>query len=277
MTEWHQRRDRNPRTCPRRRGARGPRGGAARGPRRSPRPSGSIAGGEALDPAGGARRASRRLASEPAPGSRQPMIINLGPQHPSTHGVLRLITELDGEVVRDLHPVIGYLHTGIEKQCENKTYWQAITLVTRMDYLVVVLQHPRLHDRASRSCSTSRCRPAPSGCASSCASSTASPATWCGSAPAASSSARSRCFFYAYRERDRALDLGEMIAGERMNTPLLPGGRLRRRHAARVREAPARIRRPRCRRASTSTRGCSRRTRSGSTAPAGSASCRPTS
>ncbi len=63
------------------------------------------------------------------------MVINLGPQHPSTHGVLRLVTELDGEVIRDLHPVIGYLHTGIEKQCENKTYWQGITLVTRMDYL----------------------------------------------------------------------------------------------------------------------------------------------
>ena len=79
--------------------------------------------------------ASVEAAAETDPGSRRPMIINLGPQHPSTHGVLRLITELDGEVIRDLHPVIGYLHTGIEKQCENKTYWQSITLVTRMDYL----------------------------------------------------------------------------------------------------------------------------------------------
>ena len=79
--------------------------------------------------------ASIEAADEQTPGSRQPMVINLGPQHPSTHGVLRLVTELDGEVIRDLHPVIGYLHTGIEKQCENKTYWQAITLVTRMDYL----------------------------------------------------------------------------------------------------------------------------------------------
>ena len=94
----------------------------------------AIAGAEALTPAGGARehRGRRRVGR---PGSRQPMVINLGPQHPSTHGVLRLVTELDGEVIRDLHPVIGYLHTGIEKQCENKTYWQAITLVTRMDYL----------------------------------------------------------------------------------------------------------------------------------------------
>ena len=69
-------------------------------------------------------RANEALSSEMSPGSRAPMIINLGPQHPTTHGVLRLVTELDGETVRDIHPVIGYLHTGIEKQCENKTYWQ---------------------------------------------------------------------------------------------------------------------------------------------------------
>ncbi len=91
----------------------------------------AIAGGEALTPQ--EALASIEALDESTPGSRQPMVINLGPQHPSTHGVLRLITELDGEVIRDLHPVIGYLHTGIEKQCENKTYWQAITLVTRMD------------------------------------------------------------------------------------------------------------------------------------------------
>src|ERR1700686_1182620 len=53
---------------------------------------------------------NERLSSELATGARAPMIINLGPQHPSTHGVLRLIAELDGEIVRDIHPVIGYLH-----------------------------------------------------------------------------------------------------------------------------------------------------------------------
>ena len=63
------------------------------------------------------------------------MTVNFGPNHPSTHGVLRLIVDLYGEDVTGLAAVIGYLHTGIEKQCENKTYWQAITLVTRMDYL----------------------------------------------------------------------------------------------------------------------------------------------
>ena len=63
------------------------------------------------------------------------MTINMGPQHPSTHGVLRLVLELEGEIVRDVRPVIGYLHTGMEKECEDSTWRQAVTIVTRMDYL----------------------------------------------------------------------------------------------------------------------------------------------
>ncbi|HYR64307.1 MAG TPA: NADH-quinone oxidoreductase subunit D, partial [Actinomycetota bacterium] len=63
------------------------------------------------------------------------MTINMGPQHPSTHGVLRLVLELEGEIVRDVRPVIGYLHTGMEKECEDCTWRQAVTIVTRMDYL----------------------------------------------------------------------------------------------------------------------------------------------
>jgi NADH-quinone oxidoreductase subunit D len=61
--------------------------------------------------------------------------INIGPQHPATHGVLRLLTTIEGEVVRDLKPIIGYVHTGIEKSCEDQQYWKAITFVERMDYL----------------------------------------------------------------------------------------------------------------------------------------------
>ncbi len=72
---------------------------------------------------------------ETAAGPAQPMILNMGPQHPSTHGVLRVVLELDGEIVRKARPVIGYLHTGIEKSCESKTYSQAITLTDRIDYL----------------------------------------------------------------------------------------------------------------------------------------------
>jgi NADH-quinone oxidoreductase subunit D len=63
------------------------------------------------------------------------MTVNMGPQHPSTHGVLRLILELDGEVVQSVIPTIGYLHTGIEKTAEQKKWQQVIPLVERMDYL----------------------------------------------------------------------------------------------------------------------------------------------
>src|SRR5438045_6948715 len=63
------------------------------------------------------------------------MIINMGPQHPSTHGVLRLMIELDGETVLRTKPIIGYLHTGMEKTGEELTYVQGATNVTRMDYL----------------------------------------------------------------------------------------------------------------------------------------------
>jgi NADH-quinone oxidoreductase subunit D len=63
------------------------------------------------------------------------MTVNMGPQHPSTHGVLRLVLELDGEVIQSAMPTIGYLHTGIEKTAEQKKWQQVIPLVERMDYL----------------------------------------------------------------------------------------------------------------------------------------------
>ena len=67
------------------------------------------------------------------------MIINMGPSHPSTHGVLRLMLELDGEFVLRTKPVIGYLHTGMEKTGEVLSYVQGATNVTRMDYLSPVV------------------------------------------------------------------------------------------------------------------------------------------
>src|SRR5260370_39927366 len=63
------------------------------------------------------------------------MILNMGPQHPSTHGVLRLLLEIDGEQVVRMVPDIGFLHTGIEKTCEAKFYQQAVPLTDRIDYL----------------------------------------------------------------------------------------------------------------------------------------------
>jgi NADH-quinone oxidoreductase subunit D len=63
------------------------------------------------------------------------LTLNMGPHHPATHGVLRLLVTLQGEVVRDIKPVIGYVHTGIEKTAEDKSYWKVIPVVERMDYL----------------------------------------------------------------------------------------------------------------------------------------------
>src|SRR6201996_7910671 len=69
------------------------------------------------------------------PVSDHTMILNMGPQHPSTHGVLRLVVEVDGETIVSLAPDIGYLHTGIEKTCEAKFYQQVVPLTDRIDYL----------------------------------------------------------------------------------------------------------------------------------------------
>jgi len=65
----------------------------------------------------------------------QHMVLNMGPQHPSTHGVLRLVLEIDGEIIVRLYPEIGYLHTGVEKTCEAKFYQQVVPLTDRLDYL----------------------------------------------------------------------------------------------------------------------------------------------
>ena len=95
--------------------------------------------------------------------------VNFGPNHPSTHGVLRLIVDLDGENVVGLAAVIGYLHTGFEKNMEHKTWWKAITYPERIDYvsfqnneLAFVLAIEKLLE--------SRSRRRPRGCGCCCAS-----------------------------------------------------------------------------------------------------------
>jgi NADH-quinone oxidoreductase subunit D len=72
---------------------------------------------------------------KPDPGLEDVLTVNFGPNHPSTHGVLRLIVDLQGEDVVGLEAVVGYLHTGFEKNMEQKTYWKAVTYAPRMDYL----------------------------------------------------------------------------------------------------------------------------------------------
>src|SRR5947209_9496391 len=78
----------------------------------------------------------QQLSERPGDDTTQELLtLNFGPHHPSTHGVLRLLVTLQAEVVRDCKPIIGYVHTGIEKTAEDKSYWKAIPVIERMDYL----------------------------------------------------------------------------------------------------------------------------------------------
>ncbi|MEK6276498.1 MAG: NADH-quinone oxidoreductase subunit D [Actinomycetota bacterium] len=145
------------------------------------------------------------------------LTINMGPHHPATHGVLRLIVQLEGEVVKDLTPVVGQLHTGIEKSCEDKSYWKAIPFVERADYLayffnmeafcgaverlleleipprakylrVIHMELNRIHSHL----------------------------VWLGTT--ALDLGAISMFWYCFLERDRILDLFEMSSGQRMHT-----------------------------------------------------------
>ncbi|HSB91162.1 MAG TPA: NADH dehydrogenase (quinone) subunit D [Anaerolineales bacterium] len=152
------------------------------------------------------------------------MLLNMGPQHPSTHGVLRLLLELDGEKVVNCIPDIGFLHTGIEKNMEAKNYTQAIVMTDRMDYLntmgnvlVYVLAIEKLVDldvpvraQVIRVILTELQR-------------IASHLVWLGTH--ALDLAAMSVFLYCFRERERILDVLEMCSGQRMMTSYFrPGG-----------------------------------------------------
>ena len=129
----------------------------------------------------------------PDEGEQERVVVNMGPQHPSTHGVLRLILELQGETITEARCGIGYLHTGIEKNLEYRTWTQAVAYVTRMDYLAPIANEAGycLARREAARHRRRRARRARSSCASSPSSSTASPRTSSRSPPAASRWARS--------------------------------------------------------------------------------------
>ena len=145
------------------------------------------------------------------------MQINFGPNHPSTHGVLRLIVDLDGETVVGLNAVIGYLHTGFEKSMESKTWWKAITYPERIDYvgyqnaeLVFVLAVEKLlaievPEKATWMrmllCELNRIH---------------SHLVYLGTS--ALELGAVSMFWYTFRERDLIMDLSEMVAGTRMHT-----------------------------------------------------------
>ncbi len=154
---------------------------------------------------------------ETAAGPAEPMVLNMGPQHPSTHGVLRVILELDGETVLKAKPVIGYLHTGIEKSCESKTYSQCITLTDRIDYLaplsnnlafclaaekLISIEVPK-RAQYIRVLLTELTR-------------VASHLVWLGT-HAIDLGAMS-VFLYCFREREEILKIFEYVAGQRMMT-----------------------------------------------------------
>lgn len=149
--------------------------------------------------------------------STKTMIVNMGPQHPATHGVLRVMLELDGETIVKATPVIGYLHTGIEKTMESKTYSQVIPLTDRMDYVanlsnnlgyclaVEKLLDIEVPPRAQflRVLLTELTR-------------IASHLMWVGTH--AHDIGVATMFIYAFRERETLLDIFELVSGQRMMT-----------------------------------------------------------
>ena len=149
--------------------------------------------------------------------SSELLTLNVGPHHPATHGVLRLIVTLEGEIVRDIKPVIGYVHTGIEKTAEQKAYWKVIPVIERMDYLSYYfnamafcgsvenlgqIEVPKraqylrvIHMELNRIMSH---------------------LVWLGTS--CLDLGAISMFWYCFRERDAILDLFEMSSGQRMHT-----------------------------------------------------------
>ena len=171
------------------------------------------------------REESVTLSGEPVAveETRELMTLNIGPHHPATHGVLRLLATLEGEVVRDVQPIIGYVHTGIEKTAEDKAYWKVIPVVERMDYLSYYFnamafcgavetllgldvplraQYLRvIHLELNR---------------------ISSHLFWL--ATSAVDLGAVSVFWYALREREKILDLFEMSSGQRMHTRYIQVG-----------------------------------------------------
>ncbi len=155
---------------------------------------------------------------------RDTMTINMGPQHPSTHGVLRLILTLDGETIVKAEPEIGYLHTGIEKTAESKSYFKTLVLTDRMDYLAPLcnnLGYSLAVEKLLGIEVPERARYARVILAE--LQRIASHLVWLGSS-ALDLGAQS-VFLYCFREREIILDIFELCSGVRMMTSyIMPGG-----------------------------------------------------
>ena len=152
------------------------------------------------------------------------MVINMGPVHPSTHGVLRLLLELDGETVNECLPVIGYLHTGMEKECEDNNWRGAVTIVTRMDYLAPLFNE-QAYSMAVEQLLGIEVPPRAKYIRTFMAEMNrlASHLVWWGT-QGLDMGAMS-AMFYGFRERELILDFFEMVTGLRMNHGyFIPGG-----------------------------------------------------
>ncbi len=152
------------------------------------------------------------------------MLLSMGPQHPSTHGVLRLVVELDGETIVNLAPDIGFLHTGIEKSMENQTYLKAQVMTDRMDYLAPMsnnLGYVLAVEKLMGVGSTPRADAIRVLLVE--LQRVSSHLVWL--ATHALDIAAMSVFLYCFREREYILDLFEMVSGQRMmNTYFRPGG-----------------------------------------------------
>jgi NADH-quinone oxidoreductase subunit D len=152
------------------------------------------------------------------------MVINMGPVHPSTHGVLRLLLELDGETVNECLPVIGYLHTGMEKECEDNNWRGAVTIVTRMDYLAPLFNE-QAYSMAVEQLLGIDVPPRATYIRTLMAEMNrlSSHLVWWGT-QGLDMGAMS-AMFYGFRERELILDFYEMVTGLRMNHGyIIPGG-----------------------------------------------------
>ena len=161
-------------------------------------------------------------AHDPAQGDI--LTVNFGPQHPSTHGVLRLIVDLDGEVIRSVKPVIGYLHTGIEKQMEALRYQQGVVVTDRHDYLSPPINNLAYALAVERLLGV-EAPPRAQGLRVIMSELTriSSHLVWLGTS--ALELGAMSVFMYCLRERDRVLDMNEEISGFRMHTSYIrPGG-----------------------------------------------------
>ncbi len=158
--------------------------------------------------------------------SSELMTINMGPQHPSTHGVLRLVVTLRGEEVVKCESVIGYLHTGIEKQGETKTYNQALTLTDRTDYLNPLINNLNYSLAVEQLLGITNKIPPRAQVARVLLSELqriSSHLVWLGT-HAMDLGAQS-AFLYGMRDREKILDIFEMISGVRLMTSfIMPGG-----------------------------------------------------